>query len=125
MAGTSQCGRPASPSGKGRFSAWWASPGRESPPFFAPSCAFCQSPAGSFSGRSSSKRAASSGGMLRGVLIAVGFSCGPSLLVADEPTTSLDVTTQAQILRLLDGLRSETGVATCFITHDLGVVAHL
>lgn len=66
-----------------------------------------------------------SGGMRQRVLIAVAFSCGPSLLVADEPTTSLDVTTQAQILKLLDKLRSETGVATCFITHDLGVVAHL
>ncbi len=66
-----------------------------------------------------------SGGMRQRVLIAVAFSCGPSLLVADEPTTSLDVTTQAQILQLLDKLRSETGVATCFITHDLGIVAHL
>ncbi len=66
-----------------------------------------------------------SGGMRQRILIAIAFSCGPSLLVADEPTTSLDVTTQAQILQLLDGLRRETGVATCFVTHDLGVVAHL
>jgi peptide/nickel transport system ATP-binding protein len=66
-----------------------------------------------------------SGGIRQRVLIAIAFSCGPSLLVADEPTTSLDVTTQAQILRLLDRLRRETGVATCFITHDLGIVAHL
>ncbi len=66
-----------------------------------------------------------SGGMRQRVLIAIAFSCGPSLLVADEPTTSLDVTTQAQILRLLEGLRTEARAATCFITHDLGIVAHL
>jgi len=65
-----------------------------------------------------------SGGMRQRVLIAMAFSCGPSLLIADEPTTALDVTTQAQILRLLEGLRAERDVATLFVTHDLGLVAH-
>lgn len=66
-----------------------------------------------------------SGGMRQRVMIAIAASCEPRLIIADEPTTALDVTIQAQVVSLFKKLRAKTGVATIWITHDLGVVAGL
>jgi oligopeptide transport system ATP-binding protein len=66
-----------------------------------------------------------SGGMRQRVMIAMGLSCAPQILIADEPTTALDVTIQAQIIELVKRLRDELGMAIIWITHDLGIIAGL
>jgi peptide/nickel transport system ATP-binding protein/oligopeptide transport system ATP-binding protein len=64
-----------------------------------------------------------SGGMRQRVMIAMAFSCNPDILIADEPTTALDVTIQAQILELMNGMKESTKSSIIFITHNLGIIA--
>ena len=66
-----------------------------------------------------------SGGMRQRAMIAMALSCQPTMLIADEPTTALDVTTEAQILDLMRELQDEIGMSIIFITHSMGVVAQL
>src|SRR4029079_11756050 len=66
-----------------------------------------------------------SGGMRQRVMIAMALACKPELLIADEPTTALDVTIQAEILELVKMLQDEEGISVIFITHDMGVVAEI
>ncbi len=66
-----------------------------------------------------------SGGMRQRAMIAMALACEPKLLIADEPTTALDVTIQAQVLKLMNGLKDEFGTSIMFITHDLGVIAQM
>ena len=66
-----------------------------------------------------------SGGQKQRVMIAMAIACNPQVLIADEPTTALDVTVQLEILKLLRKLQDETGMGMIFITHDLGVVSEI
>jgi oligopeptide/dipeptide ABC transporter ATP-binding protein len=66
-----------------------------------------------------------SGGLRQRAMIAMALACSPTLMIADEPTTALDVTIQAQILALMNKLKEETGASILFITHDLGVIAEM